>query len=81
MGSMMGRATMARALAALFLAASVLAGMAGPADAARMSKCRNNAENFEVYRGKCMSDKRIERIKERRHHRGEDHGHHGPNHQ
>ena len=71
---------MAKALTALFLAASVLAGTAATADAAPMSKCRNNPENFSRFHGKCMSDKRIEKIQERR---GEGGGedHHGPNHQ
>ena len=70
---------MAKALTALFLAASVLAGMAASADAAPMSKGRNNPENFSRFHGKCMSDKRIEKIKERR---GENGGEdrHGANH-
>jgi hypothetical protein len=73
---------MAKVLTALFLAASVLAGTAASADAAPMSKCRNHPENFSRFHGKWMSDKRIEKIKERRDHRGgDDHGHHGPNHQ
>ena len=78
MSVVMGRTMVARVLAVLFVAASVLAGAAGTAEAAPMSKCRNNPENFEVYRGKCMSDKRIEKLKERHDNRGEDH--HGPNH-
>lgn len=75
------RETRAKLLAALFVSASVLVGVAGSADAAPMSKCRNNPENFEVFRGKCLSDRQIERIKDRRDDRGrDDHGHHGPNH-
>lgn len=51
---------------ALFVSASLLVGIAGSADAAPRAKCRNNPENFSFYKGKCMSDKQIERIKERR---------------
>ena len=61
----------ARILAALFLSASLLTAIAAPADAAPRSKCRNNPENFSFYHGKCMSDKRIEKLEEREH---------GPNH-
>lgn len=68
---------MAKALTALFLAASVLAGTAATADAAPMSKCRNNPEKFSRFHGKCMSDKRIEKIRDR----GGEGGEHGPNHQ
>lgn len=63
-------------LAALFLAATLLAGTANTADAAPASKCRNHPESYKVYRGKRMSDKKIERIKDRG---GEDH--HGSDHQ
>jgi hypothetical protein len=72
------RTTTAKALTALFLAASVLAGTAATADAAPMSKCRNNPENFSRFHGKCMSEKRIEKIQDRR---GEGGADHGPNHQ
>jgi len=69
----------AKVLTALFLAASVLAGTAATADAAPMSKCRNHPENFSRFHGKCMSDKRIEKIQDRR---GEGGGEdHGANHQ
>lgn len=81
MSTVMSRATMAKVLTALFLAASVLAGAAANADAAPMSKCRNNPENFSVYRGKCMSDQRRERLEHRGGGGRDDHGHHGPNHQ
>lgn len=77
MNIVMSRQTVAKVLTGLFLAASVLAAAPGPADAAPMSKCRNNPENFSVFRGKCMSDKRIEILKERRGGERE----HGPNHQ
>jgi hypothetical protein len=70
---------MAKALTALFLAASVMAGTAAAADAAPMSKCRNNPVKFSRFHGKCLSDKRIEKIQERRGGGGEDH--HGANHQ
>lgn len=56
----------ARVLLALFVSASLLAGVAGAADAAPRAKCRNNPENYSFYRGKCLSDKRIEILKERR---------------
>ena len=76
MSTVTGRSTMAKALTALFLAASVLAGTAAAADAAPMSKCRNNPENFSRFHGKCMSEKRTEKIRDRG---GEDP--HGANHQ
>lgn len=57
-------------LAALFLSACLLTALAAPADAAPRSKCRNNPENYSFYHGKCMSDKRIERLQD---------GEHGPN--
>ena len=63
----------ARILAGLFLSASLLMAISAPADAAPRSKCRNNPENYSFYHGKCMSDKRIEKIKEKK-------GEHGPNH-
>lgn len=74
----MSRKTLAKILTGLFLSASVLAAAPGTADAAPMSKCRNNPENFKVFRGKCMSDKRIEILKERR--GGGRGGEDGPNH-
>jgi len=67
---------MAKVLTGLFLSASVLAAVPGPADAAPMSKCRNNPENFSRFHGKCLTEKRIEILKDRR---AEDH--HGANHQ
>ena len=67
---------MAKVLTALFLAASVVAGTAAPADAAPMSKCRNTPQNYSRYHGKCLTEKRIEILKDRR---GE--AHHGANHQ
>lgn len=76
MSFVMSRKTMARVLTGLFLSASVLAAAPGPADAAPMSKCRNNPENFSRFHGKCMSEKRIEKIRNRG---GEDR--HGANHQ
>ena len=75
---------MAKVLTGLFLSASVLAAVPGPADAAPMSKCRNNPENFSRFHGKCMSDKRIEKIQDRRGEGGGEGGgedRHGPNHQ
>ena len=85
------RTMWAKALVTLFLAATMLMGVAGSADAAPRSKCRTNPENFSFYRGKCMTDKRIEFLKERREERREDrrdnnrgednHRPHGPNHQ
>lgn len=60
------RQTWARILLALFVSASLMVGAASAADAAPRAKCRNNPENFSFYKGKCMTDKRIERIKERR---------------
>lgn len=60
------RQTWARVLLALFMSASLLAGIASTADAAPRAKCRNNPENYSFYRGKCLSDKRIEVLKERR---------------
>lgn len=56
---------------ALFVSASLLAGIAGSVDAAPRAKCRNNPENFSFYKGKCMSDRQIERLKERRAERAE----------
>lgn len=64
--------TWAKLLAALFVSASVLVSVAGSADAAPMSKCRNNPENYSLYKGKCLSDKRIEILKERASHQNED---------
>lgn len=61
----LSRETRAKLLATLFVSATMLVGVAGTADAAPMSKCRNNPENFKVFRGKCMSDRQIERIKDR----------------
>ena len=61
----------ARLLAGLFLSASLMVAISAPADAAPRSKCRNNPENYSFYHGKCMSDKRIERLQE---------NNHGPNH-
>ena len=66
-----GREGRARLLAALFLSASVLTALAAPADAAPRPTCRNNPQNYSFYHGKCMSDKRIERLQE---------NNHGPNH-
>ena len=66
----------AKLLAGLFLSASLMVAISVPADAAPRSKCRNNPENYSFFHGKCMSDKRIEKIKDRR----DDNGHHGPNH-
>ena len=66
--TMMGdgiRRSWARALLALFAAAILTASAAASADAAPMSKCRNNPENYSRYHGKCHSDKRIEVLKER----------------
>lgn len=60
---------LAKVLLALFLSASVMASVAAPADAAPRAKCRTNPENFSFFHGKCMSDKRIEILKERAHHR------------
>ncbi|HET7480163.1 MAG TPA: hypothetical protein VFJ72_11670 [Rubrobacteraceae bacterium] len=54
--------TLAKMLVALFLAASLLIAAVGPADAAARSKCRNNPENFSFFHGKCLSDKRIEKL-------------------
>ena len=82
MNTFVGRTAAAKALAALFLAASLMAGAAASAGAAPMSKCRNNPENYSRYHGKCLSDNRIEVLKDRqddRGDRGEDN--HGPNHQ
>lgn len=81
------RSMWAKVLLTLFVSATMLIGVAGSADAATRSKCRTNPENFSFYRGKCMTDKRIEFLKERRedrrdNNRGEDnHRPHGPNHQ
>ena len=63
----------ARILAGLFVSASLMVALAGPADAAPRSKCRTNPENFSFYQGKCMTDRNIERLQDR----GPDHG---PNH-
>lgn len=56
------RRAWARALLALFVAATMMAMAASGADAAPMRKCRNNPENFDRYHGKSLSDKRIERL-------------------
>lgn len=45
--------------------AVMLVGVVGTANAAPASKCRNNPENFSKFHGKCLSDKKIERLKER----------------
>jgi hypothetical protein len=63
----------AKLLAGLFLSASLMVAVAAPADAAPRAKCRNNPENYSFYKGRCLSDNQIERIKDR----GPDHG---PNH-
>lgn len=66
--TMMGdgiRRSWARALLALFATAILMASAAASADAAPMSKCRNDPENYGRYHGKCLSDKRIEVLKER----------------
>lgn len=70
--SVLSREMRAKLLAALFVSASVLVGVASSADAAPMSKCRNNPENYSLYKGKCLSDNRIEILKERANHRNED---------
>jgi len=65
MTAMMGdgiRRAWARALLALFVAATLTMMAAGGADAAPMRKCRNNPEHFSHFHGKCLSDKRIERL-------------------
>ncbi|HKH11978.1 MAG TPA: hypothetical protein VKA73_12635 [Rubrobacter sp.] len=62
----------ARLLAALFLSASLLTALAAPADAAPRSKCRTNPERYSFFHGKCMSDKRIERLQN--HNDGPNHG-------
>ena len=59
------RQTRARILAFMLVSAVLLAAVAGTADAASRSKCRNNPENYSMYHGKCLSDKRIEQLKER----------------
>lgn len=64
--------TLVKLLVALFLSASLLIAAVGPADAAVRSKCRTNPENFSFYHGKCLSDKRIEILKERANHQNED---------
>ncbi len=74
------RGTWAMLFAALFVTATLLVSVAVPADAASRAKCRNHPENFSFFHGKCLSDKRIERIKERHRHPGEDHHHHGGHH-
>lgn len=56
------RETRAKLLAALFVSASLFVGVAGTADAAPMIKCKRNPENFKVFRGKCLSDRQIERL-------------------
>ena len=71
------RQILAKMLVGLFVCVTLLVGVAGAADAAPISKCRNNPENFSFFRGKCMSDRQIERLQERRHHRGEDRHHAG----
>jgi len=42
----------------------MMAMAAGGADAAPMRKCRNSPENYDRYHGKCLSDRRIERLTE-----------------
>jgi hypothetical protein len=59
------RQTWARVLALVFVSAVLLVAAAGAADAASRSKCRNDPENYSMYHGKCLSDKRIEQLKER----------------
>ncbi len=49
----------------MFVSAVLLVAAAGAADAASRSKCRNDPENYSMYHGECLSDKRIEQRKER----------------
>lgn len=60
-----GGEKLARVLAALFVSASLMAGVAGAADAAPVKFCKRNPENYSFYKGKCLSDKRIGILKER----------------
>ncbi len=60
------RKVLAKILVILFVSATLLGSAAGAADAAPRAKCRNNPENYSFYKGKCLSDKRVEILKERR---------------
>ena len=57
-----GRQTLARMLLALFVTVSLMLTALAPADAAPRAKCRNHPENFSFFHGKCLSDKKIERL-------------------
>ena len=76
------RESRSKMLAVLFVSATMLMAAAGAVEAAPRAKCRHNPENFAFFHDKCLSDKRIEQLKERAHHRGEDHqeDHHGRHH-
>lgn len=53
-------------LAALFLAASLLMGFAGAANAALLAKCQNDPENFQLVTingtTQCLSDGQVEKL-------------------
>jgi hypothetical protein len=59
----------ARILMTLFVAATLLVSVAGSAQAVPAKVCKRHPENFSFFHGKCLSDKRIEVLKERAHHR------------